>query len=130
IGCVIQSDLPVTGRLRLSEPLLEQIWRNTVWSQRSNFVGIPTDCPQRDERLGWMGDANVFWDAAAFNMDVYAFTGRFAGDMRDAEGGTGGYADYSPAALKLNDESSPGWADAGVGLPWTAWSRSGDTSIV
>ncbi|HWD66638.1 MAG TPA: family 78 glycoside hydrolase catalytic domain [Caulobacteraceae bacterium] len=129
-GMVIHSDLPVTGLLRIDNPLIEQIWRNTVWSQRSNFVGIPTDCPQRDERLGWMGDANAFWDAAAFNMDVYPFTERFAGDMRDAQGASGGYADYSPAALKLNEQSSPGWADAGIGLPWTAWSRSGDTSII
>ena len=60
--------------LRIDSPLVEQVWRTRVWSQRSNFTGIPTDCPQRDERLGWLGDANVFWDAAAFNMDVYGFT--------------------------------------------------------
>lgn len=129
-GLVIHSDLPITGRLRVDNPLIEQIWRNTVWSQRSNFVGIPTDCPQRDERLGWMGDANVFWDAAAFDMDVYAFTERFAGDIRDAQGTNGAYADFAPAAIKLGDEAAPGWSDAGVGLPWTAWSRSGDSSIV
>lgn len=129
-GLVIHSDLPITGRLRIGNPLIEQIWRNTVWSQRSNFMGIPTDCPQRDERLGWMGDANVFWDAAAFDMDVYAFTERFAGDIRDAQVANGAYTDFAPAAIKLGDEAAPGWADAGVGLPWTAWSRSGDTSIV
>lgn len=130
VGCVVHSDLPATGRLRLSDPLLEQIWRNTVWSQRSNFVGIPTDCPQRDERLGWMGDANVFWDAAAFNMDVYAFTQRFCADIRDAQSADGAFSDYAPASVKVNTDPAPGWADAGVVLPWTAWWRFGDASII
>jgi alpha-L-rhamnosidase len=129
-GLVIHTDLPITGDLRINNPLIEQFWRNTVWSQRSNFVGIPTDCPQRDERLGWMGDANAFWDAAAFNMDVYAFTERFAGDMRDAQGTTGGYADFCPLPNRINDQPSPGWADAGVSLPWTAWIRSGNKSVI
>lgn len=129
-GQVIHTDLPITGQLRIDNPLIEQFWRNTVWSQRSNFVGIPTDCPQRDERLGWMGDANVFWDAASFNMDVYAFTQRFAGDMRDAQGANGDYADFCPIPNRINDQPSPGWADAGVNLPWTAWIRSGDTSVI
>jgi alpha-L-rhamnosidase len=129
-GQVIHTDLPITGELRIDNPLIEQFWRNTVWSQRSNFVGIPTDCPQRDERLGWLGDANAFWDAAAFNMDVYAFTARFAEDMRDAQGATGGYPDFCPIADPVNDQPSPGWADAGVSLPWTAWIRSGDTSVI
>ncbi|MFT3790764.1 MAG: family 78 glycoside hydrolase catalytic domain [Rudaea sp.] len=64
-GVVISTDLPVVGAFSSSSPLLNRIWANTYWSQRSNFVGIPTDCPQRDERLGWMGDAQVFWDSSA-----------------------------------------------------------------
>ena len=106
------------------------IWRNALWSQRSNFTGIPTDCPQRDERLGWLGDANVFWDAAAFNMDVYGFTQRFCGDMRDAQTPDGAFSDYAPAARRAIDQPAPGWADAGVVLPWTAWRRYGATSII
>ncbi len=129
-GLVIQSDLAVTGALRIDNPVIEQLWRNAVWSQRSNFTGIPTDCPQRDERLGWLGDANVFWDAAAYNMDVYAFTQRFSGDMRDAQAPGGGFSDYAPAARRFNDQPAPGWADAGVVLPWTAWRRYGCTSII
>ncbi len=129
-GLVIHSDLPITGTLRIDSPLIEQMWRNAVWSQRSNFTGIPTDCPQRDERLGWLGDANVFWDAAAFNMDVYGFTQRFAGDMRDAQTPNGAFPDYAPATRRAIDQPAPGWADAGVALPWTAWRRYGATSII
>ena len=129
-GLVIQSDLAVTGELRIDNAVIQQLWRNALWSQRSNFTGIPTDCPQRDERLGWLGDANVFWDAAAYNMDVYAFTQRFSGDMRDAQAPGGGFSDYAPAARRFNDQPAPGWADAGVVLPWTAWRRYGATSII
>jgi alpha-L-rhamnosidase len=129
-GLVIHSNLPVTGALRIDSPLIEQVWKNAVWSQRSNFTGIPTDCPQRDERLGWLGDANVFWDAAAFNMDVYGFTQRFCGDMRDAQTPNGAFSDYAPAARRAIDQPAPGWADAGVALPWTAWRRYGTTSII
>ena len=129
-GLVIQTDLATTGALRIDNAGIQQLWRNAVWSQRSNFTGIPTDCPQRDERLGWLGDACVFWDAAAFNMDVYAFTQRFSGDMRDAQAPGGGFSDYAPAARRFNDQPAPGWADAGIVLPWTAWRRYGATSII
>ena len=129
-GVVLHSDLPVTGALAIDNPLIERLWQNSLWSQRSNFTGIPTDCPQRDERLGWTGDACVFWDAAAFNMDVYAFTARFLDDMRDAQTPAGAFSDYAPAARRGGDEPAPGWADAGVVLPWTAWMRSGNTSII
>ncbi len=129
-GVVLHSDLPVVGGLSIENPVIQRLWQNSLWSQRSNFTGIPTDCPQRDERLGWTGDACVFWDAAAFNMDVYAFTARFTDDMRDAQTAAGAFSDYAPAAARAGDEPAPGWADAGVVLPWTAWMRSGNTSII
>jgi alpha-L-rhamnosidase len=129
-GLAVSSDLPLTGAFRIDSPGVEQLWRNALWSQRSNFTGIPTDCPQRDERLGWLGDACVFWDAAAYNMDVYAFTQRFAGDMRDAQTPAGAFSDYAPAARRALDEPAPGWADAGIVLPWTAWRRYGSTAII
>lgn len=131
LGIVVHSDLAETGRLALDNPLLQRLWQNTLWSQRSNFVGIPTDCPQRDERLGWMGDANVFWDAAAFDMDVAAFTRRFMGDVRDAQTAAGAFPDFAPATMPLTATgAAPGWADAGVTLPWTVWRRYGDTGVV
>jgi alpha-L-rhamnosidase len=126
----ISSDLPLTGDLRIADPLIDQIWRNAVWSQRSNFVGIPTDCPQRDERLGWMGDAQVFWDAAGFNMDVAAFTRRFMGDVRDGQSADGAFAEFSPQSAEAHMKGAPGWADAGVLLPWDVWWRYGDTAII
>ncbi|NQE61268.1 alpha-L-rhamnosidase [Caulobacter sp. RHG1] len=130
-GIVVSSNLAETGHLRIANPVIQQLWRNSLWSQRSNFVGVPTDCPQRDERLGWTGDANVFWDAAAFNMDVAAFTERFGRDLRDAQGPRGEFPDYAPAGFTdLGLGASPGWADAGVMLPWTVWKRYNDTAIV
>jgi len=135
-GVVVHSDLPFTGTLRIGSPLIAALWHNTVWSQRSNFMGIPTDCPQRDERLGWMGDANVFWDAAAFNMDVAAFTRRFMVAVRDSQADSGAYSDFSPATFRFPSSdgsksgAAPGWADAGVCLPWTVWRRYGDTGII
>jgi alpha-L-rhamnosidase len=131
-GIVIHSDLPETGHLRIGNPLIQQLWQNSLWSQKSNFMGIPTDCPQRDERLGWMGDANVFWDAAAFNMDVAAFTERWTADIRDAQAPNGAYSNVSPNTLGDigRDEASPGWSDAGVIIPWTGWKRFGDTAVI
>jgi alpha-L-rhamnosidase len=146
-GIVIHSDLAVTGTLAIGNPTIQELWRNTVWSQRSNFLGIPTDCPQRDERMGWMGDANVFWDAAAFNMDVDGFTRRFMADARDAQAESGAFPEFCPAAYKDRANAgtagpigagakaaarggAPGWADAGIILPWTLWQRYGDTGII
>ncbi|WP_245653811.1 alpha-L-rhamnosidase [Novosphingobium rosa] len=132
-GIVIHSSLPETGTLSLPQYVPQRMWQNGLWSQRSNFMGIPTDCPQRDERLGWMGDAHVFWDAACFNMDAAAFTRKFMRDVRDAQRSDGSFPDIAPN----NDlehftptGSSPGWADAGVFLPWTSWRRYGDTSVI
>jgi alpha-L-rhamnosidase len=129
----VHSDLPETGQLTLSQHVPQQLWQNALWSQRSNFFGTPTDCPQRDERLGWMGDAHVFWDAACFNMDTAAFARKYMLTVREDQRADGSFPDFAPN----NDlehftppGSSPGWADAGVFIPWTSWQRYGDTSIV
>jgi alpha-L-rhamnosidase len=150
-GVVIHSDLQLTGKLNIDNPLIQQFWHNTLWSQRSNFIGVPTDCPQRDERLGWLGDANVFWDAAAFNMNIDAFTRRFMADTRDAQAADGAFADFNPSAFRISISTAgkigvlpdwadtrvayktgaaPGWADAGICMPWTVWQRYGDTGII
>ncbi len=113
LDCVVaHSDCAMTGSLDIPDPTLAQVWRNSVWSQRSNLFGVPTDCPQRDERLGWMGDAQVFWDAASYTMDVDAFTRRFMGDVRVAQRRTGGFPEVTPFETRW--DGSPGWADAGV----------------
>ena len=131
-GIVIHTDLPETGHLRIENPIISQLWQNALWSQRSNFIGIPTDCPQRDERLGWMGDANAFWDAAAFNMNVAPFTERWMADVRDAQASNGAYSVVSPNTLDDDGRSgaTPCWSDAGVMLPWVAWKRYGNTAII
>lgn len=129
-GIVAHQRLEVTGDLRVGDPVIHKFWTNSVWSQRSNFFGMPTDCPQRDERLGWMGDAQVFWDAAAYNMDLQAYTGRFLEDVRYAQTPDGGFTDCIPPFLVGWETSSPGWADAGVVLPYVAWRHYGDTQII
>ena len=133
VGVPIHTDLAETSDLHLDAYVPQRLWLNSRWSQRSNFMGIPTDCPQRDERLGWMGDAHVFWDAASFNMDTAAFTQRFLADVRDAQRDTGDYPDIAPNADMAHftgPGSSPGWGDAGVALPWTIWQRYGDTAVI
>jgi alpha-L-rhamnosidase len=129
-GLAGHTDLPVSGVLRVGDPVIERFWRNAVWSQRSNFFGLPTDCPQRDERLGWMGDAEIFWPAAAFNMDTQAYTARVMADVRYGQSKDGGFPDVIPPFMPNFRPSSPGWADAGVILPHTAWMQYGDTSII
>ncbi|WP_253342693.1 family 78 glycoside hydrolase catalytic domain [Sphingobium sp. OAS761] len=129
-GLVGHNDLPVTGAFRVGDPVIAKFWRNSTWSQRSNFFGLPTDCPQRDERLGWMGDAAVFWPAAAYNMDVDAYTRRFMQDVRYGQTKAGGFPDVIPPFMPNSQSSSPGWADAGVILPHTAWMHYGDTGII
>lgn len=129
-GLVGHNDLTMTGLLRLGDPVIEKFWRNAVWSQRSNFFGLPTDCPQRDERLGWMGDAEVFWPAAAYNMDLQAYSSRVMGDIRHGQSAKGGFPDIIPPFFVGLELTSPGWSDAGIVLPHTAWMRNGDTEIV
>lgn len=129
---VIHNDLPLTASVAIKDPTIAGVWRNALWSQRSNFIGVPTDCPQRDERLGWTGDAQVFWDAAAFNMDVELFTRRFMEELRIAQDSQGGFPVFAPAASRPPAAigPTPGWADAGVILPWTTWRRSGSTAVI
>ena len=141
---VFHTDTPITAKLETGSALINQLWSNIQWGQRSNFVGIPTDCPQRDERLGWMGDAQVFWRAASYNMDLAAFSRKFAADMRGTQAGVPGdgssstgwnvgtpyYGIYSPGTVSPNAGHAPGWSDAGVIIPWTSWLQTGDKSII
>jgi alpha-L-rhamnosidase len=133
-GVVIHSDLEMTGTLRIEAAQIEQLWRTTLWTQRSNFVAIPTDCPSREQR-GWTGDAGVFWDAAAFNMDICGFTSRYMQNIADSQREDGAFPLVAPVpqnndAFFLSGASAPGWGDAGIILPWTVWRRYGDLSII
>jgi len=133
-GVVLHSDLPVTGEFSCSDSRVNQLQSNTVWSQRGNFVDVPTDCPQRFERLGWTGDAQVFVRTAAFNMDVAGFFRKWAQDVMDAQYENGHVPPVVPVppagALKSIEDGGPAWADAAVICPWTVYRCYGDTRIL
>ena len=127
---VLHTDAPNTAQLETGSSMVNQLWKNIQWGQRSNFVGVPTDCPQRDERLGWSADAQVFWRTASFNMDLAAFSRKYAADLRGTQRGTTMYGIYAPGTSKENPGYGAGWSDAGVIVPWSSWIQSGDTKIV
>ena len=120
---------PPTVRLTSSSEILNKMNQLGAWGQRGNFVSIPTDCPQRDERLGWMGDAGAFWRTGSYNFDIDAFTHKFMDDVIDAQTGEGAFTDVSPNILGP-EPGAPGWGDAGVFIPYAAWLQYGDLSIV
>ena len=134
-GVVIHSDLSMTGRIRSDSVLLEQIWRNTIWTQRATCIGVFVDGPCR-EQIGWLGDAVDFWDAAAFNMDICAFTSRRMDDVVDGQSADGAFPMAAPVprynnSYELNfPGASPAFSDGGCILPWTAWRRYGDLGVV
>jgi len=131
VGIVVHSDCRITGAMSFADaPLLDTIWRNAMWSQRSNFFAVPTDCPQRDERMGWMGDIQVFLDAAAFNMEVGPFLSRFLRDARAAQRPDGGYPIVVPQPRSYPDVVTAGWSEAGIILPYQLWQRYGDTAVI
>jgi alpha-L-rhamnosidase len=129
-GIVVHSDLPFTGRFECSEPLLNRLQQNIQWSQRGNFVSIPTDCPQRDERLGWTGDIQAFAPAAIFNMDVSAFLADWLRELALSQWEDGAIPRVAPDPDTGRDEGGPAWADALLIVPWALYQAYGDTSIL
>ena len=132
-SCAVATDLERTGWFECSDGLLNRIAETIVASQRSNTVGVPTDCPQRDERLGWLGDAYVFGPTAVFNFDLAAWLSRWYDDILDAQGPDGSFPDVvpfvEPPDLPLA-EGAPGWGDAGVTLPWLLYTWYGNPAIL
>jgi alpha-L-rhamnosidase len=120
-----------TGTLVTSSDLVNRMWKIGLWGQRGNFLSIPTDCPQRDERLGWMGDAGVFWRTGTFNFDIQSFSHKFLNDVTDAQTRLGAFTNVSPDLLRPDSSvGAPGWGDAGVIVPWTVWMQYGDKSAI
>jgi len=119
-----------TAELKTGNAMVNKLWSNILWGQRSNFVGLPTDCPQRDERLGWAADAQVFWRAASYNADLAAFTRKFAADLRGTQIGTPYYGIIAPGTAKIAPGVAAAWSDAGVIIPWTSWMQTGDTKVI
>jgi len=128
-GCFVGSDTTPVGGFTCSDPLINTLRENIVRGQRGNFLSIPTDCPQRDERLGWLGDAQAFVGTAVGNMDVAAFFTKWTQDLRDAQSEAGAFPDVAPRLCDLSD-GAPAWADAGVIVPWTIWRTYGDTRLI
>lgn len=130
-GKVIASSSPVAGSLETSSKDINQLWCNIMWTQRANMYGIPTDCPQRDERCGWMGDAQVFCQTAMYNMDMEAFYSKWLRDIRDEQTKDGGLPNYAPYVTDgLRYYDAPGWADAGVIIPWKLYLNYGDKEVL
>ncbi len=127
---VFHTDAPLAAKTETGNPMINQLLSNILWGQRSNFMSVPTDCPQRDERLGWMADAEVFWRTASYNMDLAAFSRKFGRDMRGTQVGSPYYGIYSPGTVQPNMGSGAGWSDAGVIIPWTSWLQTGDTRVI
>lgn len=131
-GIVLHSDLPRIGTFESSNPLLNQLFSSTVWGQKGNFLEVPTDCPQRDERLGWTGDAQVFANTALYNFASHAFYRQWLISLRDGfrddPGRVSGFPDVAPdVGLSYG---SAGWGDAGVIIPYVTWLQTGDRRIL
>ncbi len=132
-GLVLHTDCERTAEFESSSELANRLFGNIVWGQRGNMHSVVTDCPQRDERLGWMGDAQVFARTACFNMDMAAMLTKFCRDMTDAQTPDGAFTDVCPYLSPegvLPPAGAPAWMDAGVIVPWTLYVCYGDRRIL
>lgn len=137
-GCVVYSDLDETGWFTTSDERVNRLFLNAKWSQKDNFLDVPTDCPQRDERMGWTGDAQVFCETASYNMDTYAFYTKFLHDLwREQQKNHGMVSHVVPSLLRESFQESAFWhggacvwGDAAVIMPWTLYKHYGDITIL
>jgi len=129
IARVMESETEPTGTIETGNPMVNQLISNIQWGQRGNFLSVPTDCPQRDERMGWMGDAQVFVRTAAYNRNVAAFFTKWMYDVTDAQSPQGSFPNVAPL-MALDGDGAPAWGDAGVIVPWTIYLMYGDTGIL
>jgi alpha-L-rhamnosidase len=130
-GIVLHSDTPLHGAFECSDPMLNRLYQNIIWTQRANFFELPTDCPQRDERMGWTGDAQIYVHAATYNADIASFYTKWLRDLNDDQWDYGAYPAYAPRPLaRPNEHHAAGWMDAGVICPWTIWQVYGDTRVI
>ena len=119
-----------TGKITTGNDLINKLISNTIWGQRSNYLSVPTDCPQRNERLGWMADTQVFTETGTFFANTDGFFHKWTRDVRDSPSEAGGFPGVSPRAQYGNEMMRLGWADAGVIVPWTVWKQFGDNKII
>lgn len=127
---VLHSDMEETGTFECSDPLVNQLQHNIRWGLKGNFLDVPTDCPQRDERLGWTGDAQMFIQTASYLSNVAPFFTKWLNDLASEQGEDGGVPFVIPHVLGDNDHSSAAWGDAAVICPWTIYICYGDERIL
>ncbi len=129
-GIVVHSAIQQTGTFECSNKLVNQLFHNIIWGQKGNYLEIPTDCPQRDERLGWTGDANFFVRTGTYNFDVAAFFSKWLVDLvQDSQMSVGGYTHVAPA-MSYEDGGGTAWQDAAPICTWTLWQVYNDTRII
>lgn len=129
-GVVLHSDMPATGDFSCSDELINQLQHNIQWGQKGNFLDVPTDCPQRDERLGWTGDAQVFSPTAAFNYQVAPFFRKWLQDLAADQFDDGMVPHVIPHVLRPREGGCTGWADASTIIPWAMYQSYGDRSML
>ncbi len=128
-GIVAYSDAPNIGEFTCSNELLNTIQQNILWGQASNMYSVPTDCPQRDERLGWMGDAQAFAPTASYNMEMIGFFNKWMRDITDSQDEDGAVHDVNPVIV-VKGPAAPGWGDAVYVVPWVMYKFYGDLRIL
>ncbi len=129
-GLVMHSDTPLTSTFECSDSMVNQLFKNVVWTQRANFLDLPTDCPQRDERMGWTGDAQAYVATAAYNADISAFYTKWLRELMESQRPSGAFPGYAPFPFQHGWDFGTAWADAGVICPWTIWQAYGDTRVI
>lgn len=135
-GLAMYTDLEETGSFECSDKIVSKIYQNTVWGQRGNFLNVPTDCPQRDERLGWTGDAQIFCGSAMFNMDCKTFFEKYICDVRDSQLSNGGVPSIAPVVPHANYtterhfHNAAGWGDVMTVIPYEHYLMYGDKKII
>lgn len=113
---------------KTSSAIINKLYNNVIWGQRGNFLSVPTDCPQRDERLGWTGDTQIFSKAAAYNADVASFFHKWMGDMRDSQRSDGAFPNTAPTIWGGYGQGA--WAEAGIIVPWNVYLMYDDAAII
>ena len=127
-GIVVGSATEEGSSFKTSSAMVNKLYSNIMWGQRSNFLSVTTDCPQRDERLGWTGDTQIFSRAAAYNADVASFFHKWMGDMRDSQRGDGAFPSTAP--IIWGGYGQGAWAEAGIIVPWNVYLMYDDAGII
>ena len=129
-GLVLHSDTPMASDFTCSDPMVNRLFKNIVWTQRANFLDLPTDCPQRDERFGWTGDAQIYVRAATYNADVASFYSKWLRELMESQRPSGTFPGFAPHPFQHGWDFGTAWCDAGVICPYAIYQAYGDTRII